>query len=33
LITGILLMGVMPSWLNDLVTPGVDVIMDKLAGK
>jgi NADH-quinone oxidoreductase subunit M len=33
LITGILLMGIMPSWLNDLVTPGVDIIMDKLAGK
>ena len=33
LITGILLMGIMPSWLNDLVTPGVNIIMDKLAGK
>ncbi len=33
LITGILLMGLAPSWLNDLVTPGVDIIIDKLAGK
>ncbi len=32
LIAGILLMGLMPSWLYDLVTPGVDVIIDKLAG-
>jgi len=33
LIAGILLMGLAPSWLNDLVTPGVDLIVDKLAGK
>jgi NADH-quinone oxidoreductase subunit M len=33
LIAGILLMGLAPFWLNHLVTPGVDVIIDKLAGK
>ena len=33
LIAGILIMGLVPSLLNDLVTPGVDVIINKLAGK
>lgn len=33
LIVGILLMGLAPFWLNELVTPGVDLITNKLAGK
>ncbi len=33
LIAGILLMGLAPFWLNDLVSPGVEVITNKLAGK
>ena len=32
LIFGILMMGLAPSWLNELVSPGVDVIINKLAG-
>jgi NADH-quinone oxidoreductase subunit M len=33
LIAGILLMGLAPFMLNELVSPGIDVIVDKLAGK
>lgn len=32
LIAGILLMGLAPFWLNELVTPGVEIIANKLAG-
>ena len=33
LIAGIVAIGVAPFWLNDLVTPAADIIMQKLAGK
>jgi NADH-quinone oxidoreductase subunit M len=33
LIAGILLMGLAPFWLNELVSPGVEIIANKLAGK
>jgi NADH-quinone oxidoreductase subunit M len=33
LIAGILIMGLAPFWLNDLVSPGVELITNKLAGK
>jgi NADH-quinone oxidoreductase subunit M len=33
LIAGIIIMGMAPFWLNDLVTPGVELITNKLAGK
>jgi NADH-quinone oxidoreductase subunit M len=33
LVTGILAIGLAPSWLNDLVRPGVEIIMQKLGAK
>jgi len=33
LIIAIVVIGVMPSWLNDLVRPGIEIIMNKLSGK
>ncbi|MFN5642736.1 MAG: NuoM family protein [Sphingobacteriales bacterium] len=33
LIAGILAMGLAPFWLNELITPGVNIITNKLAGK
>jgi NADH-quinone oxidoreductase subunit M len=33
LIAGIIIMGMAPFWLNDLVSPGVELITNKLAGK
>ena len=33
LIIGIVAIGVAPSWLNDLVRPGAEIIMNKVAGK
>ena len=32
LVAGILAMGLLPSWLHDLVSPGVEVITNKLSG-
>ena len=32
LVAGILAMGLAPFWLQDLITPGVDILMNKLAG-
>jgi NADH-quinone oxidoreductase subunit M len=33
LIIGIVAIGVAPSWLNDLIRPGTEIIMNKVAGK
>jgi NADH-quinone oxidoreductase subunit M len=33
LIAGIIAIGIAPFWLNDLVTPAADIIMQKVAGK
>lgn len=33
LVAGILAIGIAPSWLNDLLKPGIEVIMSKIAGK
>jgi NADH-quinone oxidoreductase subunit M len=33
LIAGIIAIGITPFWLNDLVTPAADIIMQKVAGK
>ena len=33
LVAGIVLIGIMPGWLNDLVRPGAEIIMNKLTGK
>ncbi len=33
LITGIVAIGIAPSWLNDLITPGADLIMQKITGR
>jgi NADH-quinone oxidoreductase subunit M len=33
LIIGILAIGIAPSWLNDLIRPGAEIIMNKVAGK
>jgi len=33
LVIGILAIGTAPFWLNDLITPGTDIIMEKLVGK
>lgn len=33
LVSGIVLIGIMPGWLNDLVRPGAELIMNKLTGK
>ena len=33
LIVGIIAIGIAPFWLNDLVTPAADIIMQKVAGK
>jgi NADH-quinone oxidoreductase subunit M len=33
LITGIVAIGIAPSWLNDLITPGAELIMHKITGR
>ena len=33
LVAGILAIGIMPGWLNDLLRPAADVIMNRLNGK
>jgi NADH-quinone oxidoreductase subunit M len=33
LIIGIVIIGTMPFWLNDLVRPAAEIIMNKIAGK
>ena len=33
LIAGIIAVGVAPSWLNDIVNPATDIIINKVAGK
>jgi NADH-quinone oxidoreductase subunit M len=33
LIAGILAIGVVPYWLNDLVSPAAEIIMNKVTGK
>ncbi|MDP9230974.1 MAG: NADH-quinone oxidoreductase subunit M, partial [Bacteroidota bacterium] len=33
LITGIVAIGIAPSWLNDLIRPGAEIIMQKVTGK
>jgi NADH-quinone oxidoreductase subunit M len=33
LVIGILAMGIAPSWLNDLIRPGAEIIMNKVNGK
>jgi NADH-quinone oxidoreductase subunit M len=33
LVAGILAIGIAPSWLNDLVRPGAEIIMNKVSGK
>lgn len=33
LLAGILSIGLMPGWLNDLLTPGAEIIMNRIAGK
>jgi NADH-quinone oxidoreductase subunit M len=33
LITGIVAIGTVPSWLNDLIRPGAEIIMNRIAGK
>jgi NADH-quinone oxidoreductase subunit M len=33
LLAGILSIGLVPGWLNDLLTPGAEIIMNRIAGK
>ena len=33
LVAGILAIGIAPSWLNDLIRPGAEIIMNKVSGK
>ena len=33
LVAGIVAIGVAPFWLNDLIRPGIEIIMSKIAGK
>lgn len=33
LVAGILMIGIAPAWLNDLIRPGAEIIMNKVSGK
>jgi NADH:ubiquinone oxidoreductase subunit 4 (subunit M) len=33
LVGGIVAIGIMPGWLNDLIRPAAEVIMNKIGGK